>query len=131
MVTKLLVVDGDLNQLERVRLELEDEGYEVLTARDGDDAARLLSDSGIDLIVLDLMLDGVAAGADILVRIAQRYPSLPVVVHTANANLQHGLIDYLTEAFVIKGPDLTTLKQEVRRALGKGVLASIHAACPL
>lgn len=54
--TKILVVDDDPNVVKLVRLYLERDGHEVLTASDGAAGLELAREEQPSLIVLDLML---------------------------------------------------------------------------
>lgn len=85
---------------------LEDEGYETLTARNGEDALRLLAEQGPDLVLLDIMmprLDGLgflAAKA-----LDGRVQHVPVVVMTSasRSTLQgHGVAGFLAKPFKLE-----------------------------
>ena len=54
---KILVADDDESILEVIRIMLEGEYYEVITARNGQEAIELVDDS-VDLVVLDIMMPG-------------------------------------------------------------------------
>ncbi|MFO7917538.1 MAG: response regulator [Anaerolineae bacterium] len=59
---RILVVDDDPDFVEIVRLILQREGYDVITAPDGDTALRIMQESPPDLILLDVMMKGVLDG---------------------------------------------------------------------
>ena len=60
---------------------LRDEGFEVIEARDGDEAARLLdAPGGFDVLFTDVRMPGVLDGVDVAVRARRRHPELPVLV---------------------------------------------------
>ena len=60
---------------------LRDEGFEVVEARDGDEAARLLDTSdSFDVLVTDVRMPGTLDGVDVAVRARRRYPEIPVLV---------------------------------------------------
>ena len=54
--SKILLVDDDPDILETVRFSLEREGYQVITARDGEEALQQAMHIKPDLIVLDVMM---------------------------------------------------------------------------
>ncbi|MCR5825088.1 MAG: response regulator transcription factor [Oscillospiraceae bacterium] len=63
---KILVVDDDRSTRRLMRAVLEDARYEVVTAENGEDALRVLDETHVDLVVLDIMmpkLDGYALTA--------------------------------------------------------------------
>jgi CheY-like chemotaxis protein len=63
-MSRILVVDDDPDFVEIVRLVLQREGYEVVTAPDGDTALRIMQESPPDLILLDVMMKGVLDGVE-------------------------------------------------------------------
>jgi DNA-binding response OmpR family regulator len=103
-VTKVLIVDDELNLVELVKGYLEREGLEVLVARDGPSAVDVTKLHQPDLIVLDVMLpgfDGVEACCQI-----RKFSDAYVIMLTARAEevdkivgLSVGADDYLTKPF--------------------------------
>ena len=55
---KILIVDDEIDLCETIKFNLEDAGYEVLTAYDGYSALGITRSEQPDLIVLDVMLPG-------------------------------------------------------------------------
>ena len=101
---KVMVVDDDAKTVELVRLYLDRDGYEVLTANNGLEALRLARDSCPDLIVLDLMLPDVD-GLEVC-RTLRRESDVPIIMLTARttdqdklAGLDLGADDYVTKPF--------------------------------
>jgi CheY-like chemotaxis protein len=84
---KVLVVDDEADSLEIMRMILENEGYEVQTASDGQEALSKISQQKLDLIFLDVKmpkLDGYE-----LCRKLKRDPEttkIPVVMHSASGS---------------------------------------------
>ena len=65
---KILVVDDERLLVKGIKFNLENEGYEVETGSDGEEAVELARTGRIDLIILDLMMpkiDGFQAGMEI------------------------------------------------------------------
>jgi len=101
---KVLVVDDDVKTVDLVRLYLERDGYEVLTAYDGIEALRLARESYPDLIVLDLMLPDID-GMEVC-RILRNESDVPIIMLTAKSTDQDkltglglGADDYVTKPF--------------------------------
>lgn len=104
MTGNVLVVEDDREIRELVRRYLERAGYAVHSTPSGAEAIRLLSDSPIDLVVLDLGLPDVD-GFEVLAA-AREHGDVPVTVLTARSELpdrilglQRGADDYLTKPF--------------------------------
>jgi DNA-binding response OmpR family regulator len=101
---KVLVVDDDVKTVELVKLYLDRDGYQVLTAYDGVEALRLAREGYPDLIVLDLMLPDID-GLEIC-RTLRRESDVPIIMLTARttdrdklAGLDLGADDYVTKPF--------------------------------
>jgi DNA-binding response OmpR family regulator len=101
---RILVADDDRNIVDLVRMYLQKAGYEVVVARDGDEAQRELRSNGFDLAILDIMMPG-PDGLQI-VRALRRRSELPVIFLSARtsdidkvAGLQFGADDYVTKPF--------------------------------
>jgi DNA-binding response OmpR family regulator len=101
----ILVVEDESGIADFVERGLRAAGYSVLVAADGTTGAALAARDDIELVVLDLGLPGLP-GEDVLARIRQIRPALPVVVLTARdqvadrvATLDAGADDYLVKPF--------------------------------
>jgi len=105
MNARILVVDDEAHIVEFVRGYLERDGYEVLTAGDGDTAVKLAVEGHPDLLVLDVMLPG-RSGFDVLRSLRSAGSSVPVIILTARddvidrvAGLELGADDYVVKPF--------------------------------
>jgi two-component system alkaline phosphatase synthesis response regulator PhoP len=101
---KILVIDDDVKTVELVKLYLDRDGYQVLTAYDGVEAIRLARERYPDLIVLDLMLPDID-GLEIC-RTLRRESDVPIIMLTARTTdqdklkgLDLGADDYVTKPF--------------------------------
>jgi len=101
---KVLVVDDDVKTVELVKLYLERDGYQVLTAYDGIEALRLARESRPDLIVLDLMLPDID-GLEVC-RTLRHESDVPIIMLTARTTdqdkltgLDLGADDYVSKPF--------------------------------
>jgi two-component system, OmpR family, alkaline phosphatase synthesis response regulator PhoP len=103
-VKTILVVDDERNIIDLVRLYLEQAGYLVVEAHDGDEALRQHERVDPDLVVLDLMLPG-RDGMEVT-REMRRRGETPILMLTARSEdidrivgLEIGADDYLTKPF--------------------------------
>ena len=104
MSARVLVVDDEKNIVDIIKYNLKKEGYEVITAYDGEEAVKLNEENEPDLILLDIMmpkLDGYAACR----KIREKYDT-PIIMLTARAEevdkvlgLELGADDYVTKPF--------------------------------
>jgi DNA-binding response OmpR family regulator len=91
-----------------------------LLVQDGMAALQLLETEGVDLVLLDIIMPGMD-GLEVLRRIKDKWPSLPVVMVTASSSIEH-VITALREGaddFVRKPVDLDELALCVSRVLNK------------
>lgn len=101
----ILLIEDEEGIITFVRRGLEAAGHQVLVAGDGLDGLAMGLADDVELIVLDLGLPGIP-GEEVLRRLRQRRPTLPVIVLTAKdavadrvANLEAGADDYLVKPF--------------------------------
>lgn len=104
---RILVVDDDKKIVRLVQSYLEQSGYQVLVAYDGETALHVIRRERPDLVVLDLMLPG-RDGMEItrIVRSDQSIAGLPVIMLTARVEdtdkivgLELGADDYISKPF--------------------------------
>lgn len=123
---KILVVDDDPDFVESTRMVLESAGYQVHCASNGREALQAMAASPPDLVVLDIMMDGVLDGWDASGRI-RAHPSLrdtPLLVVSSITDSDYLSMfptdqDHLIDNFVSKPVAPDRLLAEVRRLLSR------------
>lgn len=80
---KILVVDDEKLLVKGMKFNLENEGYEVMTAYDGAAAVELEKKENFDLIVMDVMMPGLS-GSDACMKIRE-FSDVPVIMLTARS----------------------------------------------
>ena len=101
---KLLIVDDEEINIELASIYLENEGYEIFTALNAEDALNIISQERISLILLDINMpktDGFTLCS--MLKSEQKTKDIPIIFLTA----QHD-IEYITRAFEIGGADYIT-----------------------
>ena len=114
---KILVVDDEALLVKGIRFNLQNEGYEVITGSNGQEAVDLVTQQKPDLVVLDVMMpvmDGLTACAKI-----REFSDVPIIMLTAKVDdmdkllgFDHGVDDYLTKPF-----NILELKARIRALL--------------
>ena len=114
----LLVVDDEPQILKAVSGILQDEGFEVLTAPDGETALKLVGEQTPDLVLLDISLPGMD-GLEVLQDLKHRYPSLPVVMISAYGSVENAVRATRLGAydFIEKPPHADKILLTVRNGL--------------
>jgi len=99
----ILVVDDEEGNLLAMKKILEQEAYQVVTARQAASALALFRRQAFDLVLTDLRMPGVS-GLELLRSIAKENPSVPVVMLTAYGTvsdaveaMKHGAVDFLSK----------------------------------
>ena len=82
MGTLILVADDDAGVRRLLREVLQDDGYDVIEARDGADALDRLREATPDVLLLDVMMPRLS-GWDVLDRLKRMHLDLPVGIITA------------------------------------------------
>lgn len=101
---KILVVDDEQLLVKGIRFNLENEGYTVTTAENGQQAVDLARQQNFDLIILDVMMP-VKSGIEACTEI-RTFSDVPVIMLTARsedsdklAGFACGADDYVTKPF--------------------------------
>ena len=121
-MSKILVVDDELNICELLKLYLENEGYTVFTANDGQAAVTAFQQKAPDLVLLDIMLpkmDGWQVCREI-----RKTSSAPIIMLTAKGEtfdkvlgLELGADDYISKPFRLREL-MARIKTVLRRSKG-------------
>jgi two-component system alkaline phosphatase synthesis response regulator PhoP len=124
----ILVVEDEKDIAELVRFNLEQEGFAVLTAADGEQALEVIRQHRPALVILDLMLP-VMSGLEICRRVRGDAATtrLPIVMLTAKAaevdrilGLEMGADDYVTKPFSPREL-VARVRAVLRRAYGEEI----------
>ena len=83
---KILVVDDESLVCEAVKMLLEFDGHEVVTASSGDEALALFEQGKFDVVTTDYTMPGMN-GAELAQALKARLPGQPVIMITAHAEM--------------------------------------------
>jgi two-component system, OmpR family, KDP operon response regulator KdpE len=116
-MSRILVVDDDIQLLRALRINFTARGYDIRTAGDGKTALRTAADHPPDVVVLDLGLPDLD-GTDVITEL-RTFTTVPIIVLSARTDspdkvhaLDRGADDYVTKPFRIE-----ELMARVRAAL--------------
>lgn len=106
MAQRVLVVDDEKLIVKGIRFSLEQDGYEVDTAYDGEEGLSMVRSGSYDIVLLDLMLPRIS-GLEVCQQIRE-FSQVPVIMLTAKSEdmdkimgLEYGADDYITKPFNI------------------------------
>ena len=114
---RILLVDDDPNLLVLLADQLRADGFDVQTARDGDEALRRLRSGWPDLLIIDMMMprmDGLT-----LAREVKAQADLPIIVLSAidTADSKADLVEEVAEDYVTKPYHYPELRARIGRVL--------------
>ena len=106
MPKKILIVDDEPLIVKGLKYSLEQDGYEIDSAQDGEEAVSKFFAGQYDLVLLDVMLPKIE-GMEVCQRIRER-SNVPIIMLTAKGEdmdkilgLEYGADDYMTKPFNI------------------------------
>lgn len=120
MKTKILIAEDEKDIIDLLKLYLEKEDLEVISAYNGEDALKIVETQRIDLAVLDIMMPKLN-GFELTKKIRSKY-NIPIIILSAKQmdsdkilGLDLGAEDYITKPF---NPleVLARIKSQLRRA---------------
>lgn len=83
---KILVVDDEPLVCEAVKMLLEFDGHEVITAGNGTEALALFDKDGFDIVITDYTMPGMK-GDELALALKARLPNQPIIMLTAHAEM--------------------------------------------
>src|ERR1700757_3544051 len=121
----ILIVDDQREICDLVQEYLSGEGYRVSTAQDGAGMRKVMGQSPVDLVILDLMLPG-EDGLTLARVLRQETPNVAIIILTGRGEivdriigLEMGADDYLPKPFHLREL-LARVKSVLRRASSRG-----------
>ena len=123
----VLAVDDEVHILELIEYNLCQNGFHALTAESGEEALKIIKDKKVDMVLLDLMMEGMD-GLEVLKHIRQEEDTkdLPVIILTAKGEeinkvlgLELGADDYMSKPFGVHEL-IARIKAVLRRTTRKG-----------
>ncbi len=124
---KILVVDDERNIRNNLRMVLEAGGYEVETARDGDEAVLRVKEGHYDMVFVDIQMPRMD-GMELLRYLRALRPKMPVVMLTAYGTvgraveaMKLGAVDFVEKPFDPKAIQLLCQEILERQKIGTSV----------
>jgi len=104
----ILIVDDDYELSDGIRAVLENQGFRVLQARDGQQGKQMVYNHHPDLVILDMMMPRMG-GYPVLEHFRDKKEAPPIIMITANEGSRHkayaeylGVVDYIRKPFAME-----------------------------
>lgn len=116
---KVLIVDDEIEFLELLRLRMEANNYDVITAMDGQEALDKVKNDKPDAVLLDILMPGMD-GLGVLKKLRKENEKLPVFIITAFSNEERFKLanKFNASGFIVKTNDLQKEIQNITTAIG-------------
>lgn len=115
---KILLVDDEESIQLLYHEEFVDEGYEVVSALNGEEALEKFKAENPDLVVLDIQMPGMN-GIEVLRQMKMIRPEVPVILSSAYHEYKQDLGAWASDEYVVKSADINDLKAAVRKFLSE------------
>lgn len=112
----VLVVDDEDHILKLYQKELTEEGYQVKTATNGEQALRMVETESPDLVVLDIKLQD-QNGLEILSGLRKLGGNTPIILNSAYSVYKNDFQSWLADAYLVKSSNLDQLKKKIKELI--------------
>ena len=114
----IILVEDDPHVRQLYKLELEDSGYEVFVVEDEKELFKAMEEKHPSLVVLDIVLEGRVIGLDLLLKLRQSCPDMPIILHSAyDAFAGDPRAMAAADYYVIKSYDTSELLRKIHQAM--------------
>lgn len=117
MKKRILLVDDEQGIQLLYRGEFEDEGYEIDSAWNGEEALQKFRDNPPDLVILDINMPGMN-GIEVLRQMKEMNDALPVILCSAYPEFKQDFGTWASEDYIVKSANIDELKAAVKKHLG-------------
>lgn len=124
---KILIIDDDAAFNTILRMELEGQGYKVITAGSGPEGLRKAFESKPDIIILDIMMAGMD-GFTTCQRLRELSPNIPIIILSAKG-LEKDIVKGLNlgaDDYLVKPVRLLELRARIKARLRQGKAPSTN-----
>lgn len=112
----ILVCDDDEGILDVVKMALSDEGYNILTVRNGKEVLKSIETQTPDLVLLDLWIPGLTGEKIVKTfKTDQKLKHIPVIIFSANRNIEKIAKEVQADGFLPKPFDLEDLENIIKK----------------
>ena len=113
---KILIVEDEEALCLLYKEELSQEGYDVMTVYDAEQALEVLNRERFDLIITDIRMPG-RDGVELITQILGLRKGIPIIINTAYQSYKEDFMTWAADAYVVKSSSLQELKSKIKELL--------------
>jgi DNA-binding response OmpR family regulator len=117
-VKKILIVEDEEALCLLYKEELSQEGYDVMTVYDAEQALEVLNRERFDLIITDIRMPG-RDGVELITQILGLRKGIPIIINTAYQSYKEDFMTWAADAYVVKSSSLQELKSKIKELLNQ------------
>jgi DNA-binding response OmpR family regulator len=115
---KILIVEDEEALCLLYKEELSQEGYDVMTVYDAEQALEVLNRERFDLIITDIRMPG-RDGVELITQILGLRKGIPIIINTAYQSYKEDFMTWAADAYVVKSSSLQELKSKIKELLNQ------------
>jgi len=115
---KILIVEDEEALCLLYKEELNQEGYDVTTVYDAEQALEVLNRERFDLIITDIRMPG-RDGVELITQIMGLRKDIPIIINTAYQSYKEDFMTWAADAYVVKSSSLQELKANIKELLNQ------------
>lgn len=112
----ILVVDDEEHILKLYQKVLIDDGFQVKLANSGEQAIQMAKEEEIDLVVLDIKMEGLS-GLETLSELRKNRRNMPIILNSAYSTYKSDFQSWLADAYLVKSANVEELRLKVHELL--------------
>ena len=121
----ILVVDDDIKLNDIYCSTLRTNGFNPVSAYNGDDAIDIILNKNIDLVISDIMMPGID-GYELTKYLRQEYPELPILMISAKEQFEDKRVGFLAgiDDYMVKPVDLNEMILRIKSLLRRAKIVT-------
>jgi two-component system, response regulator, stage 0 sporulation protein F len=115
---QILIVEDEDALCLLYKEELTQDGYDVTTVGNADEALAALNRESFDLIITDIRMPG-RDGVELITQIMALRKDIPIIINSAYQSYKQDFMTWAADAYVVKSSSLVELKAKIKELLNR------------
>ncbi len=110
------MVDDEEHILKLYEKEFAEDGYQVKTAKNAEEAIKVAQEGEVNLVILDIKIEG-KNGVELLSDFRRINRDLPIILNSAYSTYKNDFQSWLADAYLVKSSNLEELKKTIKELI--------------